>query len=251
MKYNNFDAELKNTLNAASSDITAPDDMFEKIKNKANSKVYKEAKTMKLNMKFKIAITAAAICAFSVTGYAVGKISSWEGHSYNQEMPYTEITELEEKAGFDIKSVERFQNGFEYVSAGTGKTQAADDNGGVVGESNNINISYENTDGQTIILDARHVINGEDLSIVDKYEVHKTVIYPGGDESKIDPEEVAQYEADGYWVSYGTVDEKTEQTYESYCWLDGDILYSLGGIDTNIGEEGFIQMYKEIIETED
>ena len=93
------------------------------------------------------------------------------------------------------------------------------------------------------------MINGEDLSIVDKYEVHKTVIYPGGDESKIDPEEVAQYEADGYWVSYGTVDEKTEQTYESYYWLDGDILYNLGGIDTNIGEEGFIQMQKEIMES--
>lgn len=248
MKYNDFDTKLKDMLNAASSDVTAPDDMLDRIKDRAESKIYKEARIMKLNMKFKIAIVAAAICAFSVTGYAIGQISSWEGHSYNEDIPYTQFSELEEKAGFEIKSLEKFQNGFEYVSAGTGKTQATDDSGSVVGESNDINISYENADGQTVILGARHVINGEDLSIVDKYEVHKTVIYPGGDESKIDPEEVAQYEADGYWVSYGTVDEKTEQTYESYYWLDGDILYNLGGIDTNIGEEGFIQMQKEIME---
>ena len=249
MKYNDFDTKLKDMLNAASSDIPAPDDMLDKIKNRAESGIYKEAKTMKLNMKFKIAIVAAAICVFSVTGYAIGQISSWESHSYIEDIPYTQISELEEKAGFEIKSVEKFQNGFEYVSAGIGKTQATDDNGGIVGESNNINISYENDDRQAVILGARHVINGEDLSIVDKYEVHKTVIYPGGDESKIDPEEVAQYEADGYWVSYGTVDEKTEQTYESYYWLDGDILYNIGGIDTNIGEEGFIQMQKEIMES--
>ena len=48
-------------------------------------------------------------------------------------------------------------------------------------------------------------------------------------------------------VSYGSVDEKTEQTYESYYWLDGDMLYDIGGIDTNIGEEGLIQMQKEIM----
>lgn len=247
MKYNDFDTKLKDMLNTAAKDVTAPEGMLDKIKDRAESGFYKEAKTMKLNMKFKIAIVAAAICAFSVTGYAVGKISGWEGQSTNEDIPYTQITELEDTAGFDIKSVEKFQNGFEYVSAGTGKTQATDDNGGIVGESNSITISYENADGQTIVLGARHIINGEDLSIVNEYDMHKMVIYPGGDESKIDPEEVAQYEADGYWVSYGSVDEKTEQTYESYFWLDGDMLYDLGGIDTNIGEEGLIQMQKEIM----
>ena len=32
MKYNDFDTKLKDMLNAASSDVTAPDDMLDRIR---------------------------------------------------------------------------------------------------------------------------------------------------------------------------------------------------------------------------
>ncbi len=130
------------------------------------------------------------------------------------------------------------------------RQRAYDDNGAVVGESKEVILSYEK-DGKAngdIVLSARHIIAGEDVSIVDKYEEQKMVTFPGGDEEKIDKAEVAKYESEGYIVNYGTVDEKQESTVESLYWTDGDLIYSMIGLNTNLGEEEFLSMKNEIME---
>ena len=100
------------------------------------------------------------------------------------------------------------------------------------------------------MLSARNIINGEDLSSVDKYDFHKMVTFPGDKEEETDKNEIAEYEAKGYWVSYGSVDEKVESAFESLCWTDGNIIYNLGGIDTEIGEDGMKAMKNEIMKAE-
>ena len=131
----NFDEDLKEMFNSISENIYPDENMLENIESKAQKRLHREEKKMKNKFKFKVIIAAAAVCLISVTGYAVGNISSWEGSATNETIPYEQVGKLEKKAGFEIQRVENFSNGFEYISSGNGKTKAYDDNGAVVGES--------------------------------------------------------------------------------------------------------------------
>ena len=246
----NFDEDLKEMLNSISENIYPDENMLENIESKAQKRLHREENKMKNKFKFKVIIAAAAICLISVTGYAVGNISSWEGHATNETIPYEQVGKLEKKAGFEIQRVENFSNGFEYISAGNGKTKAYDDNGAVVGESKKVILGYEK-DGKAngdIVLSARHIIAGEDVSIVDKYEEQKMVTFPGDAEGKVDEAEIEKYESEGYMISYGDGVEKQESTVESLYWTDGDLIYSMIGLNTNLGEEEFLSMKNEIME---
>ncbi len=245
-----FDKDLKEMFNSVSENIYPDENMLKNIEFEAEKRQLKEEKKMKNKFKFKVLIAAAAVCLISVTGYAVGNISSWEGHATNEKIPYEQVTNVEKKSGFEIKRVEKFSNGFEYISAGKGKTQAYDDNGAVVGESNEVILGYEKggKDNGDIVLSARHIIAGEDLNMVDKYETQKMVTFPGGDEGKVDKAELEKYENEGYMISYGGGDEKQESTVESLYWTDGDLIYSMIGLNTNLGEEEFLSMKNEIME---
>ena len=232
----NFDEDLKEMFNSISENIYPDENMLENIESKAQKRQHREENKMKNKFKFKVIIAAAAICLISVTGYAVGNISSWEGHAT--------------KAGFEIQRVENFSNGFEYISAGNGKTKAYDDNGAVVGESKEVILGYEK-DGKAngdIVFSARHIIAGEDVSIVDKYEEQKMVTFPGDAEGKVDEAEIEKYKSEGYMISYGDGVEKQESTVESLYWTDGDLIYSMIGLNTNLGEEEFLSMKNEIME---
>lgn len=193
----NFDEDLKEMFNSISENIYPDENMLENIESKAQKRLHREENKMKNKFKFKVIIAAAAVCLISVTGYAVGNISSWEGSATNETIPYEQVGKLEKKAGFEIQRVENFSNGFEYISSGNGKTKAYDDNGAVVGESKEVILGYEK-DGKEngdIVLSARHIIAGEDLSMVDKYEDQKMVTFPGGDEEKIDKEKLQSMKA--------------------------------------------------------
>ena len=203
-----------------------------------------------MKIKFKVFIAAAAVCLISVTGYAVGNISSWKASSTNENIPYTQVSELEKAVGFEIHRTEKLSNGFEYVSSGKGSAQAYDDNGAVVGKSKEITLGYESKNGDNgdIVLSVRHIIAGEDLSIVDKYKDEKMVVFPGDSENNVDKAEVEKYEKDGYIVSYGSVNEKQESTVESLYWTDGDLIYSMVGLNTDLGEKEFFDIKNEIME---
>ena len=99
-----------------------------------------------------------------------------------------------------------------------------------------------------IVLSARHIIAGEDVSIVDKYEEQKMVTFPGDAEGKVDEAEIEKYKSEGYMMSYGDGVEKQESTVESLYWTDGDLIYSMIGLNTNLGEEEFLSMKNEIME---
>ena len=49
-------------------------------------------------------------------------------------------------------------------------------------------------------------------------------------------------------ISYGDGVEKQESTVESLYWTDGDLIYSMIGLNTNLGEEEFLSMKNEIME---
>ena len=65
MKREDLDLKLKEALNTAAENIVPPEDMFDRIEKRIESCEYKEEKNMKMNFKFKVAVVAAAICAFS------------------------------------------------------------------------------------------------------------------------------------------------------------------------------------------
>ena len=76
----------------------------------------------------------------------------------------------------------------------------------------------------------------------------KMVTFPGDAEGKVDEAEIEKYESEGYMISYGDGVEKQESTVESLYWTDGDLIYSMIGLNTNLGEEEFLSMKNEIME---
>ena len=253
MKRDYFDDKLKKALTAASESVGEPNgDMLENIKNDMRVRNMindREEKSMMKSFKFKVLAVCAVLCAFSVTCYAVGNIASWTATTQVLSgVSYSDMDKVKEDLGVDFKCPEQFSNGFKFDSAGTGKTEAYDANGGVIGEGKNANITYKNDSGETLSLGVREVVNGEDVeSSVYGYSNEKMVIFPGDDETNIAiDDEIENYDELGCQVSFGTVDEKTEQTYETICWEDGGLIYSLTSFDTNMGEDVFNQLVEEV-----
>ncbi len=254
MRYKDLETNLKKTFISVSQNVTPPEDMLERIEKgielRKNDCNYKKERVV-MTKKFKIGIAAAAICLFSVSAYAVGNISGYHSGTTNENIAYSQIVNFEKETGIDIKSVEKFDNGFEYSRAGKGETTAVDDNGATVGKSKEITISYKNKNGKPLTLSARNIIAGENIK--EDYGILKMVCYPGNSEGKVDEAELADYRAKGYEISYGT-DEKEENIFENITWIDGNMVYSLGTIDSNfdniLGEDEFNKMKQVIMDAE-
>lgn len=246
MKNNlDFDNKIRHTLQQYAEQIEPSADLLGRIKTKAYLYEKKERKAMKLFTPKKL-VVAAILCVASVSCYAAIQLGGVESHSYISCDSYDDLGKEEEKAGFDIKSVETFSNGFTFQNAGSGFTNALDMEGNPTEEQYAmLSIGYEK-DGKSAVLTAEdgniYADAGQETPEGYSIQVYKFVPpdYTVTEEDK-------QREAAGEIViSYGS-EEVEENVVENYFWQDAGVTYTLTVFDSDLGEAGMQQMVGEVM----
>lgn len=242
-----FEKQIKDTLYYQSEKITPSEGLLEQIHARVNAENRKERTTMKWLTSKKIIAAAAAICMFSVGCYAATRLAGVQGHSYVEYTEFSQMEKAEKKAGFDIKLIEEFSNGYTFKDAGNGESQGFDENGQAMGKKyQDIIVTYEK-DGNLVSLIASNGNPSVDAGEAEPlgYNNQKYKFVPP---DYVKTDEDIQKEASGELVfSYGT-EEVQEQTVEGYFWKDNDLYYSLTAFDCNFGEEEMKQMSEELMQ---
>lgn len=240
-----FEEKIRQTLQQYAEQIEPSENLLGRVKTQADQYEKKERKAMKLFTPKKL-VVAAILCVASVSCYAAIQLGGVESHSNISCDSYADLGKEEEKAGFDIKSVETFSNGFTFRDAGTGFTNATDTEGNPTGEQYALlSIGYEK-DGKNAVLTA------EDGNIYadagqETPEGYSAQVYKFVPPDYTVTEEDKQREAAGEIViSYGS-EEVEENVVEDYFWEDDGLYYSLTAFDADLGEAGMQQMVEEIM----
>ncbi len=239
-----FDRWMKEALTEKVKDVEPSEQMLENIRKEAEER-RKETGFMKFGMKKIVAV--AAVCVLSVTAYAATQLASVSVGTTNNITAYEDVAKAEKKLDMDAKYVERFENGFAFDRAGTGQEQGRDEEGNPVGNAYNVlTISYKNEEGQIL-----HFLVQDGNSYVDAgqeafngYTVSANKFVPP--DYELTEEDKAMQAAGELNIAYGS--EKVElKTYESYYWQDGDLYYSLGAFDCDLGEAALKDMAAQIM----
>jgi len=207
----------------------------------------------------KAAVIAVAICLLlPAAAFAVGHISSYVSHSDSRDA-YTVMptaNELTQELGFVPKTIDAFDNGFSFEKAYIVNTKGLDDNDATVEEFKEIDYSYKAADGQKINLSIskppvqEEPVNDPNAQITTFNGIDLT--YSAQNYRFVPPdyqltEEDKAAEASGEVVfSYGS-DEVTDSAMQFLSWSDAGINYLLLAQDTNLTQDDFINMAKEII----
>lgn len=245
LDFDNFDKKIRHTLQQYAEQIEPSADLLGRVKTKAYLYEKKERKAMKLFTPKKL-VVAAILCVASVSCYAAIQLGGVEAHSYISCDSYADLEKEEEKAGFDIKSVESFSNGFTFRDAATGFSNALDTEGNPVGKKYAmLSISYEKDDKVAVLTAENGNIYADAGQVIPEgYSVQAHKFVPP---DYTLTEEDKQREAAGeIAISYGSV-EVEENVVESYFWEDDAVAYTLTVFDSNLGETGMQQMVDEIM----
>lgn len=244
MKRDELDAMIQHAMEKRTEHLNANPMMLERIKREAASRERKERISMRLFTPKRIA-AVAVVCFASVTCYAAVHFNGVEAKTTVDITSYAQVEKAEEKAGFDMKTVETFSNGFTFVNGGTGEIYGQDENRNKVGELYALmTLTYEK-DGKTLVITAQdgnpYVDAGQEVQ--DGYSSHLYKFVPEGYELTAEDQEK---EASGELIiSYGT-DEVMESVMEVYSWQDGGLFYSMTADNCDLGEEVMAQMAQEM-----
>lgn len=240
-----FDLLLQRSLQEETAYLQPSEDMLLNIRREADRRK-KEKNDMTFRMKKLVAI-AAALCLVCMTCYAAVEIGNYESHTTVDIAEYSQLSVAEEEAGFEIKRVEAFSNGFKFERGGVSESVLDDKDGNRVVETKGINVAYTNDDGKYVAL----FVNSKSF-----YENGSGVIPAGysSDTYKFVPpdyqltdEDKRMMEEGDFFVSYGS-DEVEINEMENYYWEDGDLVYGLMASDCGLGETELAAMAREIME---
>lgn len=238
--------ELRNRIHSAIDRQVESESMEGMIMNK------------KRNFKKIGIVTLAACLLISMGCFAAGKITGYVSSSSNLDAyhSYGEMNKAEEKAGYTIKRVEAFQNGYTFSEGNTQDIQAQDDDGNAVKSGTGIDITYMRDD-KMLSLYADQVSMGENEG-TGTAEATKVVdgitIFYNKDTYKIVPPDYELTEEDkqnqlreDYFISYGSSEVYTQEA-SSVVWVEDGVTYDLMGFDVDVSADEMLQMAQEIIQ---
>lgn len=267
---NNFkediDKKIENFLNNKSKEISAPEDMFFKIR----AGILKENKGVLYNMKLKFLKFRTAIIAgvlFIVTTVTCAAATSggfWITSSYK----HSEIKSFPAKdtvkstVGFLPKYVESFDGGFNFASFNSSNSSLKNDDGDTILKAKDAHFHYKKDGvgkGQDLYMNAtaieekyfdKEIENESDIT-----EYKGTEIYYKSIQRKIVPPDYKQTEEDLKLINEGLLDmafgsdEIEEYRSQSVCWYEDGIDYSIiNDSYDDVGKDAMIKMAKSVID---
>ncbi|MGN1180364.1 MAG: hypothetical protein ACI4SD_04045 [Suilimivivens sp.] len=207
----------------------------------------------------KAVILAAACCLLvgTVSVAASGKIAYLASGFYFKDFEsYKQLAQAEEKAGFSIKAVETFQNGYTFSGMDVSDTNAVDEEGNTIENYKEIGIRYKKAGADGLSLYAMEAVHdheedrrGADKTIgingievkyyVDTYKWVPT-------DYEMTAEDEANMERGDYFISYGA-DEVSENQVSYVIWVQAGIRYSIMNTRSATSSDVLFEMAKELI----
>lgn len=244
----------------------SPSDKKRIVANLTQTKITpieREGKNMKKWKLPKVAVIAVTVIALTGgVAYAAGTISSTSVGSsiFDYKYTYEKLDKIYDKAGFEGYIIEEFSNGYSFDKAAVLKVNGQDENLNNVKSWNEIDVKYENAQGDEIGLaldesintgeteDDRTPSSSRDINgIIVKYNEDEYVFLPGNMENNV-PEEIKKRAENDehYIISYGS-DEEEHSTFTSINFVKDDVYYLIYGQNTTLSEDDFYSMAEEII----
>ncbi len=156
MEQQKLDALIEETLHERSEKVFLSEMKKRQILKAAKSN--KEERKMRWNKKRTVVVAVAAMCLMgSMAALAAGKIVGYSGgHGVdNPEFAvYADLEKSEEMAGFSVKAVEQFDNGYAFQKGFIIDVNANDENGQVVDTFKEVKVLY-GKDGREIFLNVQ------------------------------------------------------------------------------------------------
>ncbi len=216
-------------------------------------------KMRKLGIKKIIVVTAVCCLLFStVVIAATGIIKYSVSHSINGEYSeYTDISKAEERAGINIKAIEKFNNGYSFKEAGVVQSEDRGENDLVVNKYNEIKIAYTKFGEDMIALyampeqfftinepekaDSKTVIEGVDIYYFVTPYKWVTPDY------ELSEEDIRRQEEEGLQISVGA--GKNHETQVCNCmWVQDGVGYDMLCTQSAIPADVMLGMAAEIIQ---
>ena len=238
-----FDLLLQRSFQEETADLRPSEDMLLNIRREADQRK-KEKNDMTFKRK-KLAALAAALCLICMTCYAAVEIGNYESYSTVDIVEYSQLILAEEEAGFEIKYVEVFSNGFKFTCGGVSASSRNDREGNPIAEAKGINVGYANEEGETVALMVQpksFYENGSE-ALPAGYSSNTYKFVPS--DYRLTDEDKRMMEDGDFFVSYGS-DEVELVEMEQYYWEDGGLVYGLLASGCDLGEAELAAMAKEI-----
>lgn len=256
-----FDVLIKQTLRDRAEEASMPETRKNQI-YQAIADCRKEEKRMKFSARKKLAVAAAVMCLCgTMVAMAAGKIAYYSsGHSVDDPefASYEDLDRAEELAGFPVKAVERFDNGYEFSAGYLINVDASDENHQVVDTFPEVSIEYKKGD-ERITLDVEQVrpeweesTTGNPVKIpygdftMTYREDHYKFVPP---DYQLTEEDQKAMDSGELYLSYGS--QEVEYTdFHFLEWTDGEIRYLLlcNG-EAAPGQEELVKMGQQVIDS--
>lgn len=252
-----IDKEIIECLNNKAEEVSAPDDMFFKIRGGIGMKHSNKRFTLKTGL------IAAAICiAATATCVAATKGGSWFASSSilteSKEMPAAST--LNDKVGFVPKYVDSFDGGFKFKSFNFGNQSYTDESKKETYAGKSADFEYARNDeekNQYLSLSAikidekeiQHEANEEKTNYNNVDIYYTSFQYKSVPEDYVKTEEDLKLESEGkLQIGYGA-DKTSEDTMQSVSWYQDGISYSILNSNYNdVSKDDMIKMAKDIID---
>jgi len=243
------DIILKNAL----SPVAPGEIMNQRLKQELEGKNMKKFNTKKLI----ICVAACCLLLGTVSIASSGMISFSTVHSLAfGERNFAKLDELEAEAGFSVKAVEQFQNGYQFSNMSIANHSDHDENGNAIKHYKGIDFTYkkEGSDKLGINVQQAATIQQEMerepdvIQMIDNIEVKyylNTYKWVPGD-YELTPEDKKNLEKDNYFISMGA-SEVSENQVSSVCWVQDGIYYDIVNVFGETEPEVFFQMAEELI----
>lgn len=239
-----FSLLIQRSLREEAAQLQPPEDMLPNIRREADRRK-KEKNDMTFRMK-KLAAVAAALCLICMTCYAAVEIGTYESYSTVDIAEYNQLSLAEKEAGFEIRCVEAFSNGFKFDRGGVFESSGADKDGNPIAEAKGINVGYTNDEGKHIALMVEpksfYKYGSGEIPMGYTSDTYKFV----PQDYRLTDEDKRMMEEGDFFVSYGSGEVEINEI-ENYRWEDGGLIYNLLASDCGLGEDGLAAMAREIM----
>lgn len=218
----------------------------------------REGTMKRFNMKKAVIFAAACCLLVGTAGVASsGKIAYLASGFYHRGYEsFDQLTEAQENAGFHIKAVESFQNGYTFSSMYVHDTKGQDEDGNTLEQYKEITIDYKKAGGDDLSVYAMPAVFSHDDGKRDadlttdmngiqvRYYVDTYKWVPEDYELTAQDEE--NMKRDDYNISVGA-DRVSENKVTYAIWYQDGVRYSIMNVHGATSSEELFRMAEEII----
>lgn len=252
-----WEDKIKDVLTLECDGLTVSQDLKDRIDEKILTS--QEAGNMK-HLSVKRLVIGVAVGCLLISGsvFATGKVASYSSHSSatSESRSYSEMDKQEKKLGYEVDSVERFANGYQFEKMVVGDQVGRDEDGNQVSTSKFMSITYQRSGEPTVSLYIDKSLEsvtdmGADASRV----CGDTILYYNSATYKFVPadyeltaEDKMNQETADYFISYGSSEVEIQKN-ATVTWQKNGISYQLLGFDLNLSADEMFDMAEEVMGT--